>query len=153
MLLLCVLHNILFISLLSPSLLASKWPIHLPIIIHVSFWKACFIQLLSPAPAYHLIHSSSSINACEWTVGSSCFLLCFPRQLLLCPKKAPTPPSSPSWAKPSADTHWHETIQVWGMEMVYLLWDAFLLWDAALLCPLTALFPSVLKQKQDDRPI
>lgn len=68
-LLLCVLHDILFISLVAPSLLASKWPIHLP---SSSFlWaagkqEACFMQLLFPGPAYYLIYSSSSINACEW---------------------------------------------------------------------------------------
>lgn len=50
-----------------------SWPLNDPSTCLSSFmWasgkqEACFIQLLSPAPAYHLIHCSSSINACEWS--------------------------------------------------------------------------------------
>lgn len=109
--------------------------------------EACFIQLLFPDPAYHPIHSKSSINACEqpsrqWLLSPG---LC--HTAVNCPlRELPHPQvllqlawssSTPSCARPSADTHSHGAARSegWRWSISQIPWK---LWDAALVCTVTS---------------
>lgn len=78
-----------------------------------------------------------AVAAFTWALADSCHCAL---------RKLPHPQAPQAGPGPSRHSFtWR--FQVWGMEKVYLLWHA------ALLCPLTDLYPSAFKQKQDDGPI